>query len=104
MHDELYTRIQQNPQFNDLVKRRSSFAWMLSAVMLVIYFGFIMLIAFAPSVLGTPISEGSVTSVGIPAGIAIIVIAFILTGIYVRRANSEFDEMTQQIITEVEKS
>ena len=65
--------------------------------MLVIYFGFILVIAFAPKVLGTPIG-GGVMTVGIPVGLFVIGSAFVLTGIYVRRANSEFDSMTHQIV------
>ena len=38
------------------------------------------------------------TTVGIPIGVAVIVAAFVLTGIYVRRANAEFDTLTRQIV------
>jgi uncharacterized membrane protein (DUF485 family) len=65
--------------------------------MLVVYFGFVLTIAFDPSILGTPLSEGSVTTVGIPVGVAVILIAFVLTGVYIRRANGEFDELTAKI-------
>jgi uncharacterized membrane protein (DUF485 family) len=65
--------------------------------MLVVYFGFVLTIAFDPSILGTPLSEGSVTTVGIPVGVAVILIAFVLTGVYTRRANGEFDELTAKI-------
>lgn len=90
-------RVKRDPQFQELVSRRSRFAWILSGTMLVIYFGFIFIIAFAPKVLGTPIG-GGVTTVGIPVGLFVIVSAFVLTGIYVRRANSDFDPVTRQII------
>jgi len=90
-------RVKRDPQFQELVSRRSRFAWILSGTMLVIYFGFIFIIAFTPKVLGTPIG-GGVTTVGIPVGLFVIVSAFVLTGIYVRRANSDFDPVTRQII------
>jgi uncharacterized membrane protein (DUF485 family) len=96
MGDIDYSRIQQEPLFRELVDKRTRFAWMLSAAMLVIYFGFILLIAFAPSLLGTPIG-GGVMTVGIPVGLFVIVSAFVLTGIYVYRANSEFDPITREI-------
>ncbi len=92
-------RIKRDPRFQDLVARRSKFAWTLSAVVLAIYFGFIFVVAFAPKLLGTPIGDG-VTTIGIPVGLFIIVSAFVLTGIYVHRANSEFDALTRQIIEE----
>jgi uncharacterized membrane protein (DUF485 family) len=65
--------------------------------MLVIYFGFVLTIAFDPAFLGTPLSAGSVTTIGIPIGIGVIISAFVLTGIYVRRANGEFDELSNRI-------
>ena len=94
------SRIRQEPMFRELVERRTRFAWQLSAAMLVIYFGFIAVIAFAPKVLGMPIGGGVIT-VGIPVGLFVIVSAFVLTGIYVVRANSTFDPMTRQIIERV---
>lgn len=97
MKQDMVDRIKNDPDFLHLVKTRSSFAWTLTIVMLVIYFGFVLVIAFDPSLLGTPLSEGSVTTVGIPVGVGVIISAFILTGIYVRRANSEFDELTARI-------
>lgn len=97
MKQEMVDRIKNDPDFIHLVKVRSKFAWTLTIVMLVIYFGFVLTIAFDPSILGTPLSEGSVTTVGIPVGIGVIISAFVLTGIYVRRANGEFDELTAKI-------
>ena len=97
MKKEMVDAIKNDPDFIQLVKTRSSFAWTLTIIMLVIYFGFVLTIAFDPSILGTPLSEGSVTTVGIPVGVGVIVIAFVLTGIYVRRANGEFDELTAKI-------
>ena len=103
MHDDTYERIRKNPKFTRLVQKRSRFAWALSITMLLIYYTFILLIAFSPDTLGTPLFEGGVTTVGIPMGIAIIVVAFVLTGIYVRRANKEFDKLNSEIIREVEQ-
>ena len=96
MGDNDVSRIRREPLFQELVDKRTRFAWALSAAMLVIYFGFILVIAFAPKVLGTPIG-GGVMTVGIPVGLFVIVSAFVLTGIYVHRANSEFDPITLQI-------
>ncbi|RAI45412.1 DUF485 domain-containing protein [Rhodoplanes roseus] len=92
-----YDSIKNDPQFQELVSKRSRFAWTLCLAMLVIYFGFIAVIAFAPSLLAIRLGTG-VTTVGIPVGLAVIVSAFLLTGIYVRRANSEFDDITQNIV------
>src|SRR5215510_2386264 len=97
MTPDLYERVKRDPRFQELVAKRSRFAWALSAAMLAIYFGFIFIIAFAPKSLGTPIGSGIMT-VGIPLGLLVIISAFVLTGIYVRRANSEFDAITREII------
>ena len=97
MTPDLFERVKRDRRFQELVAKRTRFAWALSAAMLAIYFGFIFIIAFAPRSLGTTIGAG-VTTVGIPLGLLVIVSAFVLTGVYVRRANSEFDAITRQII------
>jgi len=89
--------ILEDPRFQELVQKRNSFAWTLAIIMLVIYFGFILFVAFGKSVLATPIFGGLMT-VGIPVGIGVILSAFLLTGIYVVRANGEFDELNRQIL------
>lgn len=101
MKQEMVDQIKNDPDFIRLTSERSKFAWMLTIVMLVVYFGFVLTIAFDPSILGAPLSAGSVTTVGIPVGIGVIVIAFALTGVYVRRANSEFDELSNRIKAKV---
>lgn len=99
MQRELTTKIRNNPKFEELTRKRTAYGWFLSIVMLVIYYGFILLVAFAPKALGTPVF--GVITIGIPLGALIIVSAFVLTGIYVRRANSEFDELNRQIIEDL---
>ncbi|EXJ16605.1 DUF485 domain-containing protein [Imhoffiella purpurea] len=97
MQQDSVDAIKAHPRYQELVCSRKCFAWNLTVLMLVIYYGFIMIIAFAPSWLGTPIAEGATTTIGIPIGIVIIVAAFILTGIYVARANGRFDALTKEI-------
>jgi uncharacterized membrane protein (DUF485 family) len=65
--------------------------------MLGIYLSFILLVAFVPQFLGIPIGNG-VTTIGIPIGLLVIISAFVLTGVYVNRANSEFDALTAKIV------
>lgn len=64
--------------------------------MMVVYYGFIMLVAFNKDLLSSRMGEGVMTW-GIPIGIFVIVFTVIITGIYVRRANSEFDDLTAEI-------
>ena len=102
MTKETVERNQNNPDYQKLVKTRNKFAWTLSIIMLVVYYAFILVIAFDPSLLGAKLGSGVIT-VGIPIGIAIILIAFVLAGIYVRRANGEFDVLTQQVRDELKE-
>jgi uncharacterized membrane protein (DUF485 family) len=94
-----YDRVIQSPRFQELVRQRTKFAWTLTIVMLVIYFGFILLVAFAKPLLAIKVGDG-VTSLGILLGLGVIIAAFVLTGIYVYRANSEFDELTRNLTRE----
>lgn len=94
-----HRRVLENPAFQSLVRERSRFAWSLLAVMLVIYYGFILLVAFAKPLLATKVG-GGVTSVGIVIGLAVIASACVLTGLYVQRANSRFDELTRKLTKE----
>ncbi|MCK5854421.1 MAG: DUF485 domain-containing protein [Sulfurovaceae bacterium] len=99
---ETINQIKNNPKYQELVSKRNSFAWRLSAVMLVAYYSFIMLIAFAPQILGMKLG-GTVITLGIPLGIFIILLSFVLTGIYVRRANLEFDKLTKEVLDSIKK-
>jgi uncharacterized membrane protein (DUF485 family) len=99
MATEGYESIQRNPNYIELVRQRSTLGWTLAAIMLIIYFGFILLIAYAPKFLGTPIGAGVMT-IGIPIGLAVIVSAFLLVGIYVLRANATYDRLTREIVKE----
>jgi uncharacterized membrane protein (DUF485 family) len=102
MTPQMIQQIKNNPKYQELVSKRSSFAWKLSIIMLVVYYAFIMVIAFKPGLLATRIGN-SVMTVGIPIGIFIILLSFLLAGIYVRRANGEFDQLTKEIRTQFEK-
>src|SRR3954452_16325779 len=97
MDTRSHEAIQRDSDYKELVRRRSSLGWTLSLVMLVIYFGFILLVAYAPKFLGIPLGAG-VTTIGIPIGLFVIVSAFVLTGIYVIKANSNYDALTRRII------
>jgi uncharacterized membrane protein (DUF485 family) len=96
MDDAVVKRIENDPNYIKLVTERNSFAWMLSIIMLVIYYGFIALVAFAPTVIAVKLF-GSIT-VGLVLGLAIILAAIVLTGVYVLRANAEFDDLTKAIV------
>jgi uncharacterized membrane protein (DUF485 family) len=96
MDEGTLRRIQSDPNFTKLVQARSSFGWTLAIIMLVIYYGYIALVAFAPELIALKLA-GSITF-GIVLGAAIIVISIALTGIYVMRANAEYDDLTAAIV------
>lgn len=102
MQRDIVRAVQNNPKYHELVQKRTTFSWILAALILVIYYGFILLVAYAKGFLATPISPGSVTTIGIPIGVGVIVSAFVLTAIYVVRANSEFDRLNREIKEELE--
>ena len=96
-------KIQNNPKYQELVRQRDSLAWTLSAIVCVIYFGFILMIAFAPGFLTEPIAADSVIPLGLPMGVGVIVASCLLTGVYVYRANSVFDPLIREIMQEASK-
>ena len=97
MSSSLYERIRRNPKFQELVRRRRRFAWTLAAVVLVTFYGFVMLVAFTPGLLGTPVTARSTLTVGVAFGLGLMFVFFwILTALYVRRANGEFDGLTRR--------
>ena len=96
--DQLYARIFADAEFQALQRRRERFTWLLSALVFGAFLLFIALVAFAPRWLAVPISPHSVISRGIPFGSATIVFGFLLTGLFVRRANGEFDRDMAAIV------
>ncbi|MCK9258342.1 MAG: DUF485 domain-containing protein [Azoarcus sp.] len=102
MENDSVAKIIANPKYQRLVSTRSKFGWLLTAIMMVVYYGYIAIIAFDKEVLAARIGDG-VTSVGIPIGFGVIVFTIIITGIYVRRANSEFDKLTEEVVKEAGK-
>src|SRR5215204_1236015 len=85
-----------NINFQALVRERSSFGWTLTIIMLVIYFGFIVLVAYGKGFMGTKIG-GGVTSIGMIIGLLVILSAVVLTGIYTQRVNINYDEITEKL-------
>ena len=96
MDNDLTSRIANDPRYQELRARRSRFGWLLTIAMLIVYYGFILLVAFDKPLLATRIGQG-VTTIGMPLGLGVIVFTIVITGIYVRRANSEYDDLTEQI-------
>ena len=99
MSDPVVEKIQSNPKYLELRRKRNRFGWWLTALMMVVYYGYIALIAFDKPFLAQPIGAG-VTTIGIPIGLGVIVFTILITAFYIRRANGEFDRLTAEIIRE----
>ena len=103
MSEAISIKIQQNPKYLELAKRRGRLAWTLSAIVCAIFYGFILMIAFTPDILTTPIAAGSVIPLGLPLGVAVILVSCLTTGFYVYEANAVFDPMFEEIVKEASK-
>lgn len=100
MSDHVYERVVAHPKFAELMAKRNRFALLLSAIVLAVYYGFVMVATLAPATFASPLSEGMTWCLGLAAGFAIQAFAFVMTGIYVRRANGEFDAINRTLIEE----
>ncbi len=97
-----YHSIMTNPKFQELVSSRNSFSWTLSIIMLIVYFGFILLVAYNKPLLAEKIG-GSTVSLGIVLGLGVIITAFVLALIYVVRANGQYDDLTRELKEELDR-
>jgi len=97
MQDDLIRRVTSNPKYQELKSKRATFGWTLTVLMMVAYYGFILLVAYNKELLASKMGSGVIT-LGMPLGIGVLLFTIIITNIYVRRANSEFDDLTAQIV------
>ncbi len=101
--ESIQVKIRANPKFAEMVGKRTRFAIILSLIVLVPYYTFMMLTAFNPGFLAQPISDGSIITLGWPIGVVLVVGSWLTTGIYISRANGEFDTLNEQILKESHK-
>ena len=102
MEDDLVARIAAHPQYRQLQRRRDRFGWTLAVLMLVVYYGFVLLVAFDKEFLARRIGDGVMT-LGMPVGFGVIVFTVAITGYYVRRANAEFDTLSNAVVKAVQE-
>jgi uncharacterized membrane protein (DUF485 family) len=96
VEDEIVQRVKADPNYHKLVKTRSRYGWTLTWLVMIAYYGFTLLNAFDKQFMASKIGAG-VMSWGVPLGLFVILFTIAVTGIYVRRANSEFDALTDAI-------
>ncbi len=97
MKTDLTQKIASDPRYLELQSNRTSFGWWLMGMMMLVYYGFILLVAFKKDFLSQRLGDGVMT-IGMPLGLGVIIFTIVITGIYVRRANSEFDELNKKIV------
>lgn len=83
-------KVLNSPEFKTIVKSKNSISIFLTILVFFIYFGFILLLAYGKDFLSQKF-YGPIP-VGIPIGIGVIVLSWILTGLYVTWANKKYDE------------
>lgn len=90
-----HERYLDNPEFQKMVSQRNTIVAILTVLTLITYFGFIFLMAYGKETLSAKISEN--ITVGLPIGVAVIVISWILTFTYANWANKKYDHMVEDI-------
>ena len=101
-HMTLEERIEADPNYQMLKSKRTRLGWSLTFAMMIVYYGFILLVAFKTGILSAPIGAGPMTW-GIPIGFGVILFTIAITAYYVRRANSEFDDLSEKVKREALK-
>ena len=102
MNDDIVQRIASHPDYIALKASRSRFGWLLAILMLIVYYGFILLVAFKKDFLAQRLGDGVMT-VGMPIGLGVILFTVLITVIYIRRANRDFDALTERLTRSVLK-
>lgn len=96
--DDLSRGLSIDPNFKALVRERFKLRLILSVMVILLYFSFMLLVAFWPASLASQIIPGSIVSAGIMSGISLIVLSIAFTAIYVIRANTRFERLAQQVL------
>ena len=102
MDVDLAARIAAHPKYRELKAKRTSFGWWLTLAMMLVYYGFIVLVAFFKPIVSQRLGDGVMT-LGIPLGFGVIVFTVVITAFYVKRANSEFDDLAAKVAKAVLK-
>ncbi|TAL23026.1 MAG: DUF485 domain-containing protein [Nitrospirae bacterium] len=89
--------ILEDEDFRSLSRQKNVISLILTIIELVLYFGFIALIAFNKPFLAQKLSEGGATTIGIPIAVGTIILSWALTGIYIFWANSKYDAQVKKI-------
>jgi uncharacterized membrane protein (DUF485 family) len=89
-------QILNSPEFKELIAERRKLSLPIIAVITIAYFGFILLVAFKPELLGQAIGSSKV-SLGIVAGLGLLILSFLLTAVYMRLSDGKVAELQNKI-------
>ncbi len=98
MSKQHYAHIRSNTRFKELALQRSRLSWTLAILIMVVYYSFILVIAFAPELFGIPLGDTTIITWGLLTGIGVILFTFLVTGIYVYRANNFYDKLMREVV------
>jgi len=88
-------------EFRSLVRRKWTVSVLLTVCLFVVYYGYILLVAVDKPFLARKI--GAYTTLGIPLGVAVIVLSWVLTAVYVLWANSSYDAAVKDLGEQVKE-
>ena|SRR5208337_5522162 len=93
--------ILNDPEFKELSSKKNTISIILTILELVMYFGFISLIAYNKPFLAQKLNVGGSATIGIPIAVGTILGSWVLTGIYIWWANVKYDELVKKIKAKV---
>lgn len=86
-----------DPDFKQLYGQRRNIAWILTALELALFYGFVWLVSYHKPFLAKKLGSGSATTIGIPIAVGVILLSWVFTGIYVRWANTTYDGLVKKV-------
>lgn len=106
---KIYQLIQADPRFHELERKRGRFGWTLATIVVANCLWYMAATAFFPEsgfarLWGEPVSMGATTTWGIVIGFTQTVLFILLVGLYIRRANREFDTLKDAIVADARRA
>ncbi|WP_037586359.1 DUF485 domain-containing protein [Stenoxybacter acetivorans] len=101
MEQQLVRRVLSNPEFQRMARKKAILGWSFSVLIFLVYVVYISFMGISPESFGVPVFDDGVTTWGIYLGLFVILFSFVITAIYVHKANGEYETMTQEVVREV---
>ncbi len=89
--------LRHSDDYKELVATRTKYSWRLAGLMLIVYYAYILVIAFKPDLFAIPIAKDAHTTVGMAIGLGVILFSFVLTGYYVHIANTKLEHLVKKL-------